>query len=292
MADVVLAVGIRFNWTLNFGGPLANAKVIRVDIDPAEVNRNRAADVALVGDAKAVLARLTAGLEEKDHSEWLTTLKGTFAALTVGEKQAMETPTTPIHPFRITQALREATGDDAIFVIDGGDAFYFGMIGLRAKEMTGVLGYGTVFGCLGTGIPYAIGAKLARPDKRVILFTGDGSFGLNAMELETACRHNAPIVTVICNDQGWGMVKHHQELYYEECRVCGTELGVIHYEKIAEALGAHAEYVDKDEDILPALQRALECGGTAIVNVITDPTVTSPATVMFVEAFKFEQSGT
>ncbi len=78
------------------------------------------------------------------------------------------------------------------------------------------------------------------------------------MELETACRHGAPITVVICNDQAWGMVKHHQELCYEECRVCGTELGVIHYEKIAEALGGHGEFVDKDEDILPALKRALE----------------------------------
>jgi acetolactate synthase-1/2/3 large subunit len=160
-------------------------------------------------------------------------------------------------------------------------------MGLKAREMSGVIGSGTLFGCLGTGVPFAIGAKLARPDKRVVLFTGDGSFGLNAMELETSCRHGAPITVVICNDQGWGMVKHHQELYYEECRVCGTELGVIHYEKIAEALGGHSEYVDRDEDILPALQRALECGGTAVVNVITDPTITSPATLMFVEGFKF-----
>jgi len=291
MADVVLAVGIRFNWVLNFGDPLVNAKVIRVDIDPAEVDRNRAADVALVGDAGVVLAKLNQGIEEKDRSGWLGTLKSTFAALTAGEKEAMETPAAPIHPFRITRAIREATGDDAIFIVDGGDTVYFGMIGLRAREMSGVIGSGTLFGCLGTGVPFAIGAKLARPDKTVVLLTGDGSFGLNAMEMETSCRHGAPIVTVICNDQAWGMVKHHQELYYEECRVCGTELGVIHYEKIVEALGGHAEFVDKDSDILPAIKRALECGGPACVNVITDPTVTSPATVMFVEAFKLEQSG-
>lgn len=291
MADVVLAVGIRFNWVLNFGDPLVNAKVIRVDIDPAEVDRNRPADVALVGDAGAVLKRLNQGIEEKDRGDWLNTLRGTFAALTAGEKETMETPAAPIHPFRITQAIREATDDDAIFIVDGGDTVYFGMIGLKAKEMSGVIGSGTLFGCLGTGVPFAIGAKLARPEKTVVLLTGDGSFGLNAMEMETSCRHGAPIVAVICNDQAWGMVKHHQELYYEECRVCGTELGVIHYEKIVEALGGHAEFVDKDEDILPAIKRALECGGPACVNVITDPTVTSPATVMFVEAFKLEQSG-
>lgn len=291
MADVVLAVGLRFNWVLNYGDTLANAKVIRVDIDPAEVDRNRVADVALVGDAGAVLKRVNRGIEKKDRSEWLNTLKATFASLTAGEREAMETPVDPIHPFRITRALREATGDDAIFVIDGGDTLYFGLIGLRATEMSGVIGSGTLFGCLGTGVPFAIGAKLARPDKRVVLLTGDGSFGLNAMEMETACRHNAPVTVVVCNDQAWGMVKHHQELYFEECRVCGTELGVIHYEKIAEALGGHAEFVDKDADILPAVKRALECGGPACVNVITDPRITSPATIMFVESFKLEQQG-
>jgi len=287
MADVVLAVGIRFNWVLNFGDILANAKVIRVDIDAGEVDRNRRADVALVGDAGAVLARLNQGIEEKDRSAWLDSLKGTFAAVTAGEKQSMETAADPIHPLRLVQHIREATADDAIFIVDGGDTLYFGSVGLRAKEMSGVIGSGTLFGCLGTGVPFAIGAKFACPDKRVVLLTGDGSFGLNAMELETSCRHGAPITVVICNDQAWGMVKHHQELCYEECRVCGTELGVIHYEQIAEALGGHGEFVDKEADILPALKRALDSGGPACVNVITDPTVTSPATLMFVEAFKF-----
>mgnify|MGYP005834307693 CR=1 FL=1 len=287
MADVVLAVGIRFNWVLNYGDTLANAKVIRVDIDPAEVDRNRRADVALVGDAKATLKRLVRDLEEKDRSGWLETLKATFATLTEGERQARETPADPIHPFRLMQGIREATRDDAIFVIDGGDTVYFGLMGLRAKEMSGVIGSGTLFGCLGTGVPFAIGAKAARPDKRVVLVTGDGSFGLNAMEMETSCRHGLPIVVVICNDQAWGMVKHHQELCYEECRVCGTELGVVRYEKIAEALGGHGEFVDKEADILPALRRALDHGGPACVNVITDPKVTSPATLMFAEGFKF-----
>ncbi len=287
MADVVLAVGIRFNWVLSFGDLLANAKVIRVDIDAGEVNRNRAADVALVGDAGAVLARLNQGIEEKDRSGWLDSLRSTFAAVAAGEKQSMETAADPIHPLRLVQHIRDATADDAIFIVDGGDTLYFGSVGLRAREMSGVIGSGTLFGCLGTGVPFAIGAKIARPDKRVVLLTGDGSFGLNAMELETSCRHGAPITVVICNDQAWGMVKHHQELCYEECRVCGTELGVIHYEQIAEALGGHGEFVDKEADILPALQRALDSGSPACVNVITDPTVTSPATLMFVEAFKF-----
>jgi acetolactate synthase-1/2/3 large subunit len=286
MADVVIAVGIRFNWVLLFGEPFANAKIIRVDIDAAEVDRNRKADVGLVGDAGAVLELLNQGVQEKNRSEWLNSLRGLFATLNQADEQAMENPSEVIHPFRVMRSLREATHDDAIFIVDGGDSSYFSMIGLKAKETAGVISGGTLFGCMGTGVPFAIGAKVARPDKRVVLVTGDGSFGLNAMEMETSCRHGAPIVVVICNDQAWGMVKHHQEICFEECRICGTEIGVIHYEKIVEALGGHGEFVDKDADILPAIQRALESGKPACVNVLTDPTVTSLLSVMFAESFK------
>ncbi len=286
MADVVLAVGVRLNWVFNYGDALAAARVIRVDIEPSEVDRNRRADLALVGDAGAALRRLEPRLEARDRGEWLATLKAAFAAIAGEERRAAEEAADPIHPLRLVNKLREATGDDAIFVLDGGDTVYFGSVGLRAREMSGVIGSGTLFGCLGTGVPFAVGAKVARPDKTVVLLTGDGSFGLNGMELETACRHGAPIVAVVSNDQAWGMVKHHQELCFDESRVCGTDLGVIHYEAVAEALGGHGEFVEREEELLPALKRALASGRTACVNVLTDPGATSMASVMFAEAFK------
>jgi acetolactate synthase-1/2/3 large subunit len=121
-----------------------------------------------------------------------------------------------------------------------------------------------------------------------VLVTGDGSFGLNAMEFETAVRHCIPIVCVICNDEGWGMVKHSQEICYSDDRVCNTELGVVHYEMIVEALGGYGVFVDKEADILPAVQSALACGKPACVNVMTDPKITSPATMMFAQSFNFE----
>jgi len=287
MADVVLSIGIRYNWVLGYGQPLANAKVIRVDIDPVEINRNRKADVGLVGDAGAVLRLLDKGTSKADHTAWLKSLKDVFDNLTAAEKQQRETPSDPIHPFRLMYQLRQATGDDAIFVVDGGDTVYFAHVGLRAREMSGVIGSGLLFGCLGTGVPFSIGAALARPDKRVILVTGDGSFGLNAMEFDTAVRHCLPLVCVICNDQAWGMVKHTQEIQYTGERVCGTELGVVHYERIVEGLGGHGEFVEKDDEIVPAVRRALDSGKPACVNVVTDPSAVSPATLMFAEGFKF-----
>ena len=288
MADVVFTAGIRLNWVLNYGEVFPNAKVVRLDVDEAEINRNRQADVALLGDAAATIGLINQRVRKADRSDWLATLKGMFAGLTEADRQARSTPSAPIHPYRLMDRVRAAAGDDTIYTLDGGDALYFAMMTLRATRTSGVIGSGTLFGCLGTGIPFAIGAKVALPGEKVVLVTGDGSFGLNAMEFETAVRHDIPIVCVICNDQGWGMVKHSQEICYADDRVCGTELGIIHYEKIVEALGGFGEFVDKDEDIEPAIRRALDCGKPACVNVITDPTVTSPATMMFAASFDFQ----
>ncbi len=286
MADVVLAVGIRFNWLLNYGDYVANARVIRVDIDPVEVNRNRIADVALVGDAGAVLEQLNREVAAKDRGGWLETLAGIQTTLSEGDRQQMETPTDPIHPFRLMYQLRQAAGDDAIYIIDGGDTVYFGLIALRASVKAGVIANGLQFGSLGIGMPFGIAAKLACPDRRVIVVSGDGSFGLNAMEFETAARHGVPVVCVICNDQAWGSAKHSQELCYSADRVCGTELGVVHYEGMVEALGGHGEFVTRDEEMIPAIERALESGKPACVNVLTDPAVTSPSTHIYAESLK------
>ena len=286
MADVVLAVGIRFNWLLNYGDYVANAKVIRVDIDPVEVNRNRTADVALVGDAGAVLKRLNPKVERKDRAEWLGTLAGISATLSEGDRQQMETPSDPIHPFRLMHQLRRTAGDDAIYIIDGGDTVYFGLIALRATMKAGVIANGLQFGSLGIGLPFAMAAQLARPDKRVILVSGDGSFGFNAMEFETASRHCIPVVAVVCNDQAWGSAKHTQELCYAPDRVCGTELGVVHYERMVESMGGHGELVTRDSEIVPAIERALRSGKPACVNVLTDPQVTSPSTLIYAESIK------
>jgi acetolactate synthase-1/2/3 large subunit len=185
--------------------------------------------------------------------------------------------------------VRQAVGDDAIYIIDGGDTSYFGIVGLRAKERASVLHAASgQFGCLGTGIPFAIAAKAALPDKTVVVINGDGSFGFNAMEFCTAVRHNLPFVCVVNNDGAWGMIKHGQELTYGNERVFGSELGPVHYEKLAEALGGYGERVEKDEEIGPAVKRALASGKPACVNVLTDPAVVSPATLQFVEGFKME----
>jgi acetolactate synthase-1/2/3 large subunit len=153
--------------------------------------------------------------------------------------------------------------------MDGGDITVFGATVLRVYEPGHWLDNGPL-GCLGPGLPFALAAKLARPDKQVLLLSGDGSFGLNGMEMDTAIRHKLPVVVVIGNDAAWGMVKHEQEDHYG--RAVGTELRLARYDKMVEALGGHGEYVERPQDIRPALERAFASGLPACVNVRVDPT--------------------
>ncbi len=288
-ADLVIALGVRFNWVLMFGQAFPQAKLVRVDIDATEIDRNRAADVGMVGDLGLTLNLLADAANKMDHSAWRNSLKEAYLPMIQEELNARKNVSDPIHPNRMVAKVREAVGDDALYVIDGGDTSYFGLTTLRATQRGGVIGSaGGQFGCLGTGIPFAMAAKAARPDKTVVVINGDGSFGLNAMEFDTAVRHDLPFVCIINNDCAWGMIKHGQEICYGEDRVCGSELGAVHYEKMAEALGGFGELVEKDEDLVPAIQRALDSGKPACINVMTDPCAVSLATIQFTEGFKME----
>ena len=287
--DLVIALGVRFNWLLMYGQVFPQAKLVRVDINPAEIDRNRAADVGLVGDVQLSLKALIGFVEEKRHDAWLKGLKDIYMPMTAEETAARNTPSDPIHPHRLIALTREAAGDDAIYIIDGGDTSYYGAVGLKAKERAAVYASaGGQFGCLGTGIPFALAAKLARPDKQVVLINGDGSFGLNAMEFDTAVRHDIPILCIVNNDQAWGMIKHGQELCYGGERVIGSHLGAVRYDKVVEALGGYGELVEKDADLLPAIKRALASGKPACVNVMTDTCAISPMTLQFIDGLKME----
>ncbi len=288
--DVLVVAGTRFNWVLQHGrivGP--TTRIVRIDVDAAEIDRNRAATIGLIGDAATVLRELTPRVRESNHGEWISTIRSAGRALIHTELELRERASHPIHPVRLVEQIRRTIGDDAYYVVDGGDTAYFGLIGLRSRHRAGVLGTSSgLLGCLGTGVPFALAAKLAHPDKPVVVLNGDGSFGFNGMEFDTAVRLRIPIVAVINNDQAWGMIKHAQEMTLGPERVRCADLGERHYEKVVEALGGHGEFVTRDEQIVPALRRALDSGRPACVNVMTDPTVTSQATPLFYGGLKME----
>jgi len=281
-ADVIVAAGIRFNWVLQSGQLFPNAKVIRIDIDPHEIDRNRTSEVGLVGDCGLVFSQLTPLVNKADHSSWLEKLRKAYQAFMTTEQALRTTPSDPIHPIRLVAQIMEVFGEDAYYVADGGDTSYFGLAGFMSANKAGVLiPAGNLLGCLGTGIPFAMAAKIAHPDKPVVLLNGDGSFGFNSMEFDTAVRHNIPIICVVNNDCAWGMIKHAQEMSIGEDRCTCAELGMRHYEKMVEGLGGYGELVTQDQEIIPALKRAAASGKPACINVVTDPTVTSPATILF-----------
>ncbi|MFZ2630203.1 MAG: thiamine pyrophosphate-binding protein [Desulfosalsimonadaceae bacterium] len=285
-ADVIVAAGIRFNWVMQATKLFPDAKVVRIDIEPHELDRNRASTVGLAGDCGAVLSQLLPKVEKRDHGEWVTKLRNAYAAFLITEQEQRKNPSDPIHPNRLVAKIMEVFGEDAYYVADGGDTSYYGLAGFSSAHQAGVLvPAGALLGCLGTGIPFAIAGKLSHPDKPVIVLNGDGSFGFNSMEFDTAVRHNIPIICVVNNDCAWGMIKHSQGMSLGKDRTTCAELGMRHYEKMVEGLGGYGELVTEDADIVPAIRRAAASGKPACINVVTDPTVTSPATVMFYQNF-------
>jgi acetolactate synthase-1/2/3 large subunit len=208
-ADVVIAAGIRFNWVMQMTKLFPDAKVIRIDIAPHEIDRNRVSEVGLAGDLKYVLNQLTPLVNEGNHSEWIKKLKTAYKAFLTTELELRKKPSDPIHPVRLVSQIMEVFGEDAYYIADGGDTSYYGLAGFLSSNKAGVLvPAGALLGCLGTGIPFAIAAKLAQPDKHVVVLNGDGSFGFNSMEFDTAVRHNIPFICVVNNDCAWGMIKH------------------------------------------------------------------------------------
>ncbi len=267
-ADVLLAVGTRFNYVIQFGKAprfAADLKVIHVDVDARQIGQNRPVDVPIVGDARAVLEQLTAQargrLDRGRFAPWATKLRTLDTAKAAEMDAQMGTDQVPIHPLRLCKEVRDFLRRDAILVVDGQEILNYG----RQSIPTFVPGHrlnSGPFGCMGVGLPFGVGAKVARPDAQVLVLHGDGSYGLNAMEIDTAVRHRIPVVVVISNNGGWTADPQGTKP--------GRNLGYTRYDKVAQDFGAHGEFVEKPHEIRPALERAWASGKPAVVNVVTD----------------------
>jgi len=270
--DVLLVVGTRFNFVVQFGRPprfAAGAKIIHVDINPTELNHNREADVPIVGDARAVLEQLTeearGKIDPRKYSAWVGKLRVLDAEKNAEQEKAMSSDNTPIHPLRLCKEVRDFLRRDAILVVDGQEILNFG----RQSIPTYVPGHrlnSGAFGCMGVGLPFGVGAKVAKPDAQVLVLHGDGSYGINAMEIDTAVRHRIPVVVVISNNGGWTA----DTSWALPLPKPGRNLGRTRYDRVAMELGAHGELVEKPHEIRPALERAYASGKPAVVNVMTD----------------------
>ena len=276
-ADLVFLAGTRMNYVVDYVGPprfAAGAKLVQIDIDEAEVGRTRYADAPLVGDARAVLQQLLAAadgrLDSARYEPWVESLREANEGKAAKREESMSTAAVPIHPLRLCREVRDFMDRDAILSVDGQEILNFGRQAMPTFAPGHRLNSG-VLGTMGVGLPFGIGAKAAKPGTQVIVVHGDGSMGLNAMELDTAVRHNLPVIVVVSNNGGWTAATRFKS---------GRDLGWTRFDKVGEALGCHGEHVEDPDEIRPALERAAASGKTAVVNVVTDPAA-SAVTVEF-----------
>lgn len=276
-ADVVLMVGCQLGDLDLFGKPLSWAdpndqKLIQIDIDGEMIALNREVDVAIVGDARVVLKQLREALEAKisrkeeravltDYhniqEEWLSDFY---------ELAASEAP--PIHPLRLVKEVRDFFSRDGILVVDGGNIVIWTTY-LHPIYTPRSFLWAQDSGHLGTGLGFAIGAKLAMKTRPVYLITGDGALGFNLGELETARRLNLPIVVIVCNDRAFGMIKAGQKALYGG-RFVGVDLYDVRWDLVARAMDCYGERINDPKEIRPALQRAIDSGLPAVLDILVD----------------------
>ncbi|HEX8099982.1 MAG TPA: thiamine pyrophosphate-binding protein, partial [Actinomycetota bacterium] len=239
-ADAVLALGVDWDFRLGFGqrGFAPDVKVIQVDIDGAHIGRNRRVDVGIIGDPGRVIEQLVnAGVGASDEPSWTEEVRGEENRLNDEARAGMESDASPIHPQRFAKEIRDFLDHDAVVVGDGGDIVGITASIVQARQPGHWLDPGP-FGCLGVGPSFAVAAKLAKPDKQVLVVYGDGSFGLNAMEYESAIRQKIPFVGIIGNDGAWGQIKVAQEALYGPGNAPASELNPeAPYHQMVEGLG-------------------------------------------------------
>jgi acetolactate synthase-1/2/3 large subunit len=279
-ADLVLVVGVPLDFRLNFGQPPAiaeSAQVVYVDVDPRHHHRPAAA--ALYGDLRAAVGELAEAVRDPRprqtyRQDWIERVAGAGAAAAARDAELAAVGGSPVHPARLVAEVGRYCDADAILVGDGGDFVSFAGR-LLHRESPGLWIDGGPYGCLGSGPGYALAAKLAHPDRQVVLLSGDGAFGFSAMEFDTLVRHRVPVVCVIGNNGIWALEKHPME------RLLGSSLladlgAKTRYDLVVQALGGHGELVGRPEDIAPALERAFRSGLPACVNVVCDPKAEYP----------------
>ncbi len=275
-SDLVLALGVDWDFRLGFGtkGFAPDMKVIQVDVDGVHVGRNRPVDVGILGDPGRVIEQLVnAGVGASEEPAWTKEVRNEERRLEEAARPGMESDAVPIHPQRFAREIRDFLDPDAVVVGDGGDIVGISASILQARHPGHWLDPGP-FGCLGVGPSFAMAAKLAKPEKQILVVYGDGSFGLNAMEYESAIRQQIPFVGIIGNDGAWGQIKVAQEALYGKGNAPASELDPeAPYHKMVDGLGGHGEKVTSPDQIKPALRRAFDAGVPACINVMVDRTL-------------------
>jgi acetolactate synthase-1/2/3 large subunit len=276
-ADVALVVGVPMDFRLGFGGAFGEETEIVV-IDAVEPERSPPRPVAAecYGAIAQTLADVRAGAGAKAlaSEQWIAELRAAESERREAERVELEDGRKPLHPMRLYAELATILERDAIVIGDGGDFVSYAGRMIDSYQPGCWLDPGP-FGCLGTGSGYALAAKLAHPERQVVLLLGDGAFGFSGIEFDTLARHGVNVVGVMGNNGIWALEKHPMEFLYGYSVAADLRPGT-RYDQVVEALGGHGELVERPADLRPALERAFAAGVPALVNVLTDPSVVYP----------------
>ncbi len=266
-SDLCLVFGTPFDFRLEYGRAInPGAKVVQIDLDGSEMGRNRKVDVAIHGDSGLVLEQLLAQVKEKRSPGWVASMRVAEEKSRAKMLSEITATSDPPNPLRVCDEIGKRLGKNDIVIGDGGDfvATAANVIKLEWPQMWMDPG---PLGTLGVGPGYAMAAKLARPDARVVLIYGDGSFGFNALEFEAMVRQGIPVISIIGNDAAWMQIRRGQVDLYGRERSPATSLDYTHYEKVVEAVGGVGYWVERVEDLGPALDAAFAADKPSCVNV-------------------------
>jgi len=278
-ADLVLTIGRKLDYQLGYGSPAVfpDARFVRIADSTAELSDNRRGEPEIFATPQLALEAIVAAAGSRAPSvdrAWTADFSRRHRERTAayGAKLANAPSGSDgrMHPNRIFAAVRAVAPGDAIAIADGGDILSFARLGFTNRTY---LDSGS-FGCLGVGVPFAVAAALAQPERAVVCVTGDGAFGFNAMEIDTAVRHGAKAVFIVANNAAWNIERHDQDVNYGG-RIVGTELAYSDYAAMGRALGAYGERVTDPADLPAALERALANAPAVLDVVVTREAVSS-----------------
>jgi acetolactate synthase I/II/III large subunit len=276
-ADVALVIGVPMDFRLAFGAAFGEeTEIVVLDVAEPERSHPRAVAAEIYGALGPALEDLreAAGASSLASDGWIAELRALETERRQGERSEREDDRAPLHPMRLYAELGELLDRDAIVIGDGGDFVSYAGRVIDSYQPGCWLDPGP-FGCLGTGPGYALAAKLAHPERQVVLMVGDGAFGFAGMEFDTLSRHGVNVVAVMGNNGIWALEKHPMEFLYGYS-VAADLRPETRYDEVVEALGGYGEMVKRPEDLKPAIARAFESGKPALVNVLTDPSVVYP----------------
>ena len=287
-SDAILLLGKKLDFTFDFGEPpciSSDAKIIQIDPDPQIIGRTRRVDIGICGNVREVVLQLT---EVAKSSKWKQSNLVDELAATHDKQQkdldSMIGNENGIHAMEVHQTAKRLAPNDTCLVFEGADFGFYGAAYWPATSKDRWFTNG-VMGMLGWAIPFGIGAQVALPQSKVLVFAGDGSFGFNGLEIDTAVRHNIPAIILIGNDSVWGIDYHQQKQFFGQS-IATELLPNTRYDLIAKALGAHGEFVQDLSELAPALERAYASTKPSVINVKTIPSP-SPLTKWVLETKQY-----